>query len=152
MNNRKSTIYFIFYIGDTTFTWSLKKQSIVTLSICEVEYVATTTCVCYSIWLIILLKELRTPQEKLIEIYVNFPTIALEKNHMFHDRSTHIDTRFYCLQDCITNIALDITAALKILFTRKKNRFLASCSFKKNVLFEESPSSITVTRNLNWST
>ena len=34
----------------------------------------------------------------------------------------------------------------------KKNRFLASCSFRKNVLFEESPPSIMVTRNPNWST
>jgi len=33
MNNRKSIIYFVFYIGDITFTWSSKKQSIVTLSI-----------------------------------------------------------------------------------------------------------------------
>jgi len=33
----------------------------------------------------------------------------------------------------------------------KKNRFLASCSFRKNVLFKESPPSIRVTRNLNWS-
>jgi len=109
MNNKKSIIYFVFYIGDITFTWSSKKQSIVTLSICEVEYVATTTCVCYSIWLIILLKELRTPQEKLIEIYVdNIPTIALVKNHMFHDRSKHIDTRFYCLRDCITNKKVEV--------------------------------------------
>jgi hypothetical protein len=32
-----------------TFTWSSKKQSIVTLSTCEVEYVATTSSVCHSI-------------------------------------------------------------------------------------------------------
>jgi hypothetical protein len=55
------------------------------------------------------LKELRTPQEKLIEIYVdNIPTIALAKNHMFHDRSKHIDTRFYCLRDCITNKKVEV--------------------------------------------
>jgi hypothetical protein len=55
------------------------------------------------------LKELRTPQEKLIEIYVdNFPTIALPKNHMFHDRSKHIDTRFYYLRDCITKKKVEV--------------------------------------------
>jgi hypothetical protein len=34
----------------------------------------------------------------------------------------------------------------------KKNRFLASCFLGKNVLFKESPPSIMVTRNPNWST
>jgi hypothetical protein len=34
----------------------------------------------------------------------------------------------------------------------KTNRFLASYSFRKNDLFKESPPSIMVTRNPNWST
>ena len=41
MDDRKSTTSFVFYIEDTTFIWSSKKQSIVTLSTCEAEYVAT---------------------------------------------------------------------------------------------------------------
>jgi len=51
-------------------------------------------------------------------------------------------------------VAPDIAAALKSILDcgKKKNRFLASCSFRKNVLFEESPPSIMVTRNPNWST
>jgi hypothetical protein len=58
IDDRKSTTSFVFYMEDTTFTWSSKKQSIVTLSTCEVEYIATTSCVCNSIWLRRLLKEL----------------------------------------------------------------------------------------------
>ena len=49
MDDRKSIMRFVFYIEDTTFTWSSKKQSIVTLSTCEAEYVATISCVCHSI-------------------------------------------------------------------------------------------------------
>ena len=40
---------FFFYMGDTTFTWNSKKQSIVILLTREDEYVATTTCHCHSI-------------------------------------------------------------------------------------------------------
>jgi len=58
MDNRKSTISFVFYIGDIVFTWSSKKQSIVTLSTCKATYVATSSCVCHFIWLRRLLKEL----------------------------------------------------------------------------------------------
>ena len=45
IDDRKNTTSFVFYIGDTSFIWSSKKQSIVTLSLCEIEYVATTSCV-----------------------------------------------------------------------------------------------------------
>jgi hypothetical protein len=58
MDDRKSITSFVFYMRDTTFTWSSKKQPIVTLSTCEAEYVATTICVCHSVWLKRLLKEL----------------------------------------------------------------------------------------------
>jgi hypothetical protein len=44
MDDRKSTTCFVLYIGDITFTWSSKKQSIVILSTCKAEYVPTTTC------------------------------------------------------------------------------------------------------------
>lgn len=41
-DDRKSTIDFVFFMGDTAFTWMSKKQTIVTLSTCEDEYVAAT--------------------------------------------------------------------------------------------------------------
>jgi hypothetical protein len=49
MDDRKSTTGFVFYIENTTFTWSLKKRSIITLLTSEVEYVTAITCVCHSI-------------------------------------------------------------------------------------------------------
>ena len=104
VNNKKSTINFVFYMGDTTFTWSSNKQSIVTFSTCETKYVANTSCVCHFIWLRRLLKELWMPQEKPIEIYVdNSSAIILAKNSIFHDRSKHINTRFHYLRDYIAN-------------------------------------------------
>ena len=51
IDDRKSTSGFVFYIGDTAFTWMSKIQSIVTISTCEAEYVAATSCVCHAIWL-----------------------------------------------------------------------------------------------------
>ena len=53
----------------------------------------------------------------------------------------------------IVLVAPNIAATLKIiLWLGKKNRFMASCSFRKKVLFKESPPNIMVTRNPNWST
>ncbi|KAJ4723526.1 Retrovirus-related Pol polyprotein from transposon TNT 1-94 [Melia azedarach] len=102
-DDRKSTTGFVFFMGDTAFTWLSKKQPIVTLSICEAEYVAVTSCVCHAIWLRNLLKELRWSQEKPTKIYVdNKSAMALAKNPVFHDRSKHIDMRYHYIRECIT--------------------------------------------------
>ncbi|KOM27543.1 hypothetical protein LR48_Vigan437s000300 [Vigna angularis] len=88
MDDRKSTSGFVFYMGDTAFTWMSKKQPIVTLSTCEAEYVAATSCVCHAVWLRNLLKELSLPQVEPTKIFVdNKSAIALAKNPVFHDRS-----------------------------------------------------------------
>ncbi|KAH9725216.1 hypothetical protein KPL70_007788 [Citrus sinensis] len=102
VDDRKSTTGFVLFMGDTTFTWMSKKQPIVTLFTCEVEYVATTSSVCHAIWLRNLLKKLSLPQEEPSEICVdNKPTIALSKNPVFHDRSKHIDTRYHFIRECL---------------------------------------------------
>ncbi|KAH9650283.1 hypothetical protein KPL70_026315 [Citrus sinensis] len=81
VDDRKSTTRFVFFMGDTAFTWMSKKQPIVTLSTCEAEYVAAISSVCHAIWLRNLLKELGLPQEEPTEICVdNKSAIALSKN------------------------------------------------------------------------
>ena len=42
IDDRKSTSGYVFFIGNTTFTWLSIKQPIVTLSTCEAEYVAAS--------------------------------------------------------------------------------------------------------------
>ncbi|XP_070023046.1 secreted RxLR effector protein 161-like [Nicotiana sylvestris] len=65
IDDRKSTIGFVFFLDDSVISWSLKKQSIITLSTCEAEYVATTSCICHAIWLRRLLNEINLQQLKL---------------------------------------------------------------------------------------
>ncbi|KAH9726094.1 hypothetical protein KPL70_008130 [Citrus sinensis] len=109
VDDRKSTTGFVFFMGDTTFTWMSKKQPIVTLSTCEAEYVATTSSVCHAIWLRNLLKKLSLAQEEPTEICVdNKSTIALSKNPVFHDRSKHIDTRYHFIRECIARKEVQI--------------------------------------------
>lgn len=104
VDDRKSTSGFVFYMGDTAFTWSSKKQPIVTLSTCEAEYVAATSCVCHAIWLRKVLNELKFSQKEATEIHVdNKSAIALARNPVFHDRSKHIDTRYHYIRECVAN-------------------------------------------------
>ena len=88
VDDRKSTTGFVFFLGEMAFTWSSKKQDIVTLSTCEAEYVAATSCVCHAIWLRRLLKELNMMQKEPTEIHMDSKSaLALTKNPVFHDRS-----------------------------------------------------------------
>jgi len=80
-------------IEKTVWLWSSKKQSIVALSTCEVEYVATTTSsACQSFWLSNIMTQIGFNLDVPIKIYVdNVSAINLAKNSVFHQRSKHID-------------------------------------------------------------
>ena len=85
-DDRRSTTGFVFYFGTTAFTWQSKKQAIVTLSTCEAEYVAASSCVNHAIWLRNLLEDLRMAQSGPTEIKVdNKSAIDLAKNPVYHE-------------------------------------------------------------------
>ncbi|KAG6402911.1 hypothetical protein SASPL_135125 [Salvia splendens] len=108
-DDRKSTSGYVFYMGDTAFTWMSKKQPIVTLSTCEAEYVAATFSVCHEVWLRSLLAELGWSQKEPTTICVdNKSAIALSKNLVFHNRSKHIDTRFHYIRECVANREIQV--------------------------------------------
>jgi anthranilate/para-aminobenzoate synthase component I len=102
LEDRKSTTGFAFFMGETTFTWTSKKQSIVALSTCEAEYIVAASCVCHAIWLRKLMEDLQQKQSKATRIFVdNKSAIALAKNPVHHERSKHIDTRFHFIKEHI---------------------------------------------------
>jgi len=87
-------------MGSTTFTWLSKKQPIVTLSTCEVKYVAASWSVCHAVCLRNRLRKLELKQEKGTVIRVdNKSTIELAKNLVNHERSMHIDVRFHFIRE-----------------------------------------------------
>lgn len=80
-----------------------------TLSTCEAEFVAATSCVCHAIWLRSLFKELNFAQEDPTEIYIdNKSAIALAKNPVFHDRSKHIDTKYHFIREHISKKEVEL--------------------------------------------
>ncbi|KAE8666843.1 hypothetical protein F3Y22_tig00112490pilonHSYRG00048 [Hibiscus syriacus] len=109
IDNRRSTTGFVFFMGDIAFTWISKKQPIVTLSTCEAEYVAATSCVCHAIWLRNLLKEIGLIQEEPTKVCVdNKSAIALAKNPVFHDRTKHIDIRYHYIRECVARKDVEV--------------------------------------------
>lgn len=109
MDDRKSTFGFAFFLGNTTFSWSLKKQPIVTLSNFEAEYVAAFSCVCHAIWLRNLLKEIHFELGSATKICLDSKsTIALGKNPLHHERSKHIDICFHSIREHVKSKEVDL--------------------------------------------
>jgi len=100
VDDRKNTFRYVFFMGHITFTWLSKKQSIVTLSTCEAEYVAASWCICHAVWLRNLLSKLEMKQEEGTIIRVdNKSAIELVKNPVNHERSKHIDVHFHFIRE-----------------------------------------------------
>lgn len=81
-------------LGSRAVSQSSKKQSTITLSILEAEFVTVTTCACQVIWLRNILEELHFKHHGPTQIYCNSSsTIKLSKNPFLH-RSEHIDMKY----------------------------------------------------------
>ena len=97
-NDQKSTSGHIFFFEGMAVSWSSQKQSIVTLSSCEAEYIAAATATCQAVWMNRLISELtdngKTPVNLMVD---NQSAITLRKNPVHHNRTKHIDTRYHCM-------------------------------------------------------
>jgi hypothetical protein len=109
IDDRKSTSGYVFFMRDTAFTWLSKKQPIVTLLTCEAEYVAASWCACHAIWLRNLLSKMELKQLGATVIQVdNKSAIELAKNPVNHERSKHIDVRFYFIRDHVKEGSVEL--------------------------------------------
>ena len=64
-----STSNYVFHLGPSVFSWSSKKQQVVTLFIVEVGYIVARSCVTQAVWLRRMFGELQNYQNKLIKTF-----------------------------------------------------------------------------------
>ncbi|CAJ2640382.1 unnamed protein product [Trifolium pratense] len=99
-DDRKSTLGYVFTLGESAICWSSKKQPIVTLSTTEAEFVSAASCACQCIWLKNILSHLLVEQAGCVCINCdNSSSIKLSKNPIMHGRCKHIDVRYHFLRD-----------------------------------------------------
>jgi len=99
LEDRKSTLGFLFVLSSGAVSWSLKKQLVLTLSTTEAEFIVAASCACQAVWLRRMLENLDNASAETTIIYCdNSSTIKLSKNPVMHGRSKHIDVRFHFLR------------------------------------------------------
>jgi hypothetical protein len=90
----------MFYLGEFLVSWLSKKQSLVSLSTAEVEYIAATTCCTEVLWMKQTLIDIQVEYDELIPIYYdNTSAINISKNPVMHSKMKHIPIKYHFLQE-----------------------------------------------------
>ncbi|XP_058445651.1 uncharacterized protein LOC131426903 [Malaya genurostris] len=108
-SDRKSCSGYVFRIGEATVSWASRKQSCVTLSTMEAEYVALSEAAHEVVWLRNLLKELGQEQIKPTVMYEDnkgcIDFVALDQHKK---RTKHIDTRYHYTRELSSSGAVEL--------------------------------------------
>lgn len=97
-SDRKSFTGFVLKLseGDSPVIWKSRKQTCVTTSTVESEYVAACTTSKDVVWLRLLLSELSFPQLTSTPLFIdNFGALTLTKDNTFHQRTKHIAVQYH---------------------------------------------------------
>ena len=90
-------------------SWQSRKQSSISLSTTEVEYIAACFASCEAIWLRRLLTGLFDLEMEATTILCdNQSCIKMTENPVFHDKSKHIEIRYHYIRDMVQRGAIKI--------------------------------------------
>ena len=101
---RRSSSGTTFFLGNCLVSWSSKKQSSVSLSIVEAEYMATTTCCNQILWMKQTLQDIHVTCDEPIPILCdNTSAISISKNPVMHPKTKHIPIKFHFHREQVTD-------------------------------------------------
>eukprot|EP00253_Pinus_taeda_P013351 PITA_13351 len=106
----KSTSGATFYLGGCLTSWLSKKQTIISLSTAEVEYIATEDCFTQVIWKKQIFQDLQVQfSEPIPMFYDNIGAINISKNPIMHSKTKHISIKYHFVREKVAekNIKLE---------------------------------------------
>ena len=100
VDDRKSTSGGAFYLGRSLVAWPSKKQTSITLSTTEAEYIAATTCCTQVMWMKQTLQDMKVSIDEPISIKRdNTSAISISKNPILHSKTKHIPIKYHFLRE-----------------------------------------------------
>ena len=108
VDTRRSTTGYAFILSGGCITWASKRQSTVSLSTTEAEFIAACEATKEAVWLRKLLNDIEHPCVLPTVLKVdNQSAIKLSKNPEFHRRSKHIDVRYQFICEKVKDCEID---------------------------------------------
>jgi hypothetical protein len=90
-------------------SWFSKKQSSVALSTAEAEYMAVCSASCEAVWLQKLLYGVfDLEMDPTVIMCDNHSCIKMTENPVFHDKSKHIEIRYFYIRDMVQRGAIKL--------------------------------------------
>ena len=100
IDDRKSTSGAAFFLGGCLVSWSSKKQSSISLSTTEAEYITATGCCTQVLWMKQMLEDMHIKYDEPISIFCdNTSAISISKNLVMHSKTKHIPIKFHFLRE-----------------------------------------------------
>ena len=104
VDERKNTSGGAFFLGDSLVAWLSKKQSSISFSTTEVEYIAAATYCTHVLWMIQTLADLEVKYSKPIPIQCDSTSfISVSKNIVLHSKTKHIPIKYHFLREQVIN-------------------------------------------------
>jgi hypothetical protein len=102
VSQRKSTSGFCFSLGLAMISWKIRKKSSISFNMTEAKYIARCSTSCEAIWLQKLSTSLfDLEMEAIVILCDNQSCINMQENHVFHDKSKHIEIRYHYICDMV---------------------------------------------------
>lgn len=101
LDDRKSTSGGCFYIGNCLIAWHSRKQSSVSLSTGEAEYIAAASCCTQLVWMRQMLVDYSMTGGTMTLHCDNTSAINISKNSVQHSRTKHIDIRHHFIRELV---------------------------------------------------
>jgi hypothetical protein len=87
-------------LGECLVSWLSKKQSSISLSTAEAEYIAAASCCTQVLWMKQTLTDIQVEYDELIPIYCdNTSEIGISKNLVMHSKTKHIPINYHFLRE-----------------------------------------------------
>ena len=108
-DDRHSTSGNVLLMSSGPISWLSKKQTTVTLSIAEAEYVAMSIVTQEIVWIRRLLSDLTATQgQATVLMEDNQGAICIAKNPVSHARTKHIDVRYHYVREAVNDGVINL--------------------------------------------
>ena len=97
--DRKSTTGGCHFLGGKLVSWTSKKQTSVSTSTAEAEYVSAASCCAQILWMKNQLTDYGVQYTKTPIFCDNTSAIAITQNPVMHSKTKHIDIRYHFIRD-----------------------------------------------------
>lgn len=100
--SRRSLSSYVVLLGGSPIDWKTKKQDTVSLSSAEAEYRAMAQATKEMKWIVPLVTDLGVSVTKPLQFFCdNQAAIHIAANHVFHERTKHIERDCHCVRDAL---------------------------------------------------